>query len=97
MKRVLVLLRENKAKTIRPFVLLSDLVLPARIPSNSPCNNRNYRGYDGGRTMKDNNALNSPKAATPEKPEGCTVLSEITEKPVRLLYRNARQFSLLVL
>jgi hypothetical protein len=39
---------------------------------------------------------NDLKAETPEKPEGCTVMSEITNKPVRLLYRNARQLSLLV-
>jgi hypothetical protein len=38
---------------------------------------------------------NDPKAETPKKPEGCTVMSEITEKPVRL-YHNARQLSLLV-
>jgi hypothetical protein len=39
---------------------------------------------------------NDLKTETPEKPEGCTVMSEVTKKPVRLLYRNVRQFSLLV-
>jgi hypothetical protein len=34
--------------------------------------------------MKDNRIQNSLKAETPGKPEGCTVKSEITEKPVRL-------------
>jgi hypothetical protein len=96
MKRVFVLLRENKAKTTRPSVLLSDLVLPARIPSNSSRNNGNYRGYNGGRTMKDNRIQNSLKVETPEKPEGCTIMSEITEEPARLLYRNTRQFSFFV-
>jgi hypothetical protein len=96
MRWVFVLLERTKAKTIRPSALLSDLVLPARIPSNSLCNNENYKGYNRGRTMKDNNVLNGLKAEMPGKPEGCTVLSEIVEKPVRLLYRNVRQLSLLV-
>jgi hypothetical protein len=39
---------------------------------------------------------NDLKAKMPEKPEGCTVMSEMTDKPVRPSYRNARQFSLLV-
>jgi hypothetical protein len=82
--------------TTRPSVLLSDLILPARIPSNSSCKNENYKEYNGGRTMKDNNVLNSLKAKVPEKPKGCIILSEMTEKPVRLLYHNARQSSLLV-
>jgi hypothetical protein len=33
---------------------------------------------------------NDLKTETPEKPEGGTVMSEVTEKPVRLLYRNVR-------
>ena len=95
MSRAIVLLREKGVdnKTIR---LIVQHVSLSRIPCNSSCSNRNYKGYDRGRTMKNNNVLNSPKAETPEKPKGCTVLSEIAEKPVRLLYRNARQFSLLV-
>jgi hypothetical protein len=34
--------------------------------------------------MKDNNVRNDLKAEMSEKPEGCTILFEITEKPVRL-------------
>jgi hypothetical protein len=82
-------------KTIRPSVLLSDLVPPARIPSNPPRKDGNYKGYNRGEPSKTIKFKMVIKPRCPKSPEAVLYLSEINKKPVKLLYCNMRQSCLL--
>jgi hypothetical protein len=81
---------------MRPFALLSGLVPPARILSNSPRRQQELQRIRRGEPSKTIISKTVTKVKMPKKPKGCTVLSKIPKMPVKLLYCNTRQSHLLV-